>query len=298
MLNKESKKVILKPGIKIGFSDDISSANRLSINDGVVEIEPDLYPQYSHPAFIPKLPWRSLTETEKDMIVITHDSDSVNPSETITVTKIPELMINPIRNLIEWGESTHGKTVSAEHIKDHQSYPQIRDEISKYIHRNYAADVDSEIDCRQAIKCDIDLPTTTINEIEFLPAKLFAGMHLDSWDYLPFRLRHRSRNRICINLGQEVRFFLIINRTTRQMFDDLHLIDPDDIYKDYRGVRLSNKFLKNLSDYPVIKLGIYPGEAYIAPTENFIHDATSLDKKMSDWSITFLGDFTSFQIKN
>jgi hypothetical protein len=291
MLNKTTEKSLLKSGIKISLPDISSLDERLNINDGVIEITPSLYPQYSHPAFIPKLPWRIPTEIEKNMLVVTPDSDVVDVSENIAIVRIPESEIAPIKNLIAWGNHKYGGKVNASDIKNHQDYPQIRDEIGKYIHRIYSIDQDSEVDCRELIKCDVDLPTSTINVIEFLPAKLFAGMHLDSWDYLPFRLRHLSRNRVCINLGQEVRFFLFVNRTTRQMFDDLNLVDPDDIYKDYRGVRLSNKFLKNSSDYPIIKLGIYPGEAYIAPTENFIHDATSMGKKMPDWNMTFLGNF-------
>jgi hypothetical protein len=292
MLNETAVKTILKPGVRISLFDDLPFADRLSLNNGVVEIDPSSYPQYSHPAFIPKTPWRAPTQTEKDILVVSDNSSPINTSETIGIVKIPELLISPVKNLIKWGVHEHGDTLNAHHIKSHQDYPQMRDEISAYVHEVYSSDKDIEVDCRELIKCDVDLPTSTINVIEFYPAKLFAGMHLDSWDYLPFRLRHHSRNRICINLGQETRFFLFVNRTTRQMFDDLNLVDPDDIYKDYRGIRLSNKFLTNLSDYPIIKLGIHPGEAYIAPTENFIHDATSIGKKKSDWHITFLGNFS------
>jgi hypothetical protein len=288
MFSRSTTKTVLKSGIKIDLRNAINQVDRLSINNGTIEVDPDLYPQYSHPAFIPKSPWRQLTDLEQKLLL-----DLVNPvdvSQTIAIVKFPESAINPLRNLIRWGENEYGEMVQASEIINHPEYYSAREDICNYILQQYA--IDTDLNCRELIRCELDLSTTTINGIEFLPAKLFAGMHLDSWDYRPFRLRHLARNRICINLGREIRYFLLINRTLQQVFNDLNLVDPDDIYQDYRGVRLSLKFLRALPEYPVIRLGIYPGEAYIAPTENFIHDATSIGKTVPDWSMTFLGKFT------
>lgn len=281
----------LKLGLKVYFKPDLSigvTSDRLKINDGVIELDPDLHPQYSHPAFIPKLPWRSPTADETE-IMLSSSFDATNSSQTIGVVKFPISIIQQLQDLITWGSIEYGTAVTASQIFTHPAYSDARAKIQEYILRTYA--IDDDFDCLGLIKGDLDLPTTTINGIEFLPNKLFAGLHLDSWDYRPFRLRHLSRNRVCINLGREVRYFLFINRTLQQVFNDLNLIDPEDIYRDYRGVRLSVKFLRTLSHYPVIRLGIYPGEAYIAPTENFIHDATSIGKTQADWNITFLGNF-------
>jgi hypothetical protein len=288
MFSKFATQVGLKPGLKIYFGNAPITSDRLRINDGTIEVNPDLYPQYAHPAFIPKLPWRHLTDTETELMTTHINSDDV--SQTIGIVKFPEAVIDRVQNLIKWGETEYGSSVTSSQIIAHAEYDSARAQIEEYIFQFYS--IDSDFDCLGLIRCDIDLPTTTINGIEFLPEKLFAGLHLDSWDYRPFRLRHLARNRICINLGREVRYFLLINRTLHQIFDDLNLVDPDDIYQDYRGVRLSLKFLRTLADYPVIRLAVYPGEAYIAPTENFIHDATSIGKTNPDWSITFLGRFS------
>ncbi|WP_373542507.1 hypothetical protein [Chamaesiphon sp.] len=278
----------LRSGLKIYGGDPPMAIDRLRINDGAIEVNPDLYPQYSHPAFIPKLPWRPLTDAETEIMTAHIDPDNV--SQTIGIVKFPESVIDRLQNLIKWGATEYGNSVTSSQIIAHAEYDSARAQIEEYIFQSYA--IDRDFDCLGLIRCDLDLPTTTINGIEFLPEKLFAGLHLDSWDYRPFRLRHLARNRICINLGREVRYFLLINRTLQQIFEDLNLVDPDDIYRDYRGVRLSLKFLRALADYPVIRLAVHPGEAYIAPTENFIHDATSIGKTEPDWSITFLGRFS------
>jgi len=41
-------------------------------------------------------------------------------------------------------------------------------------------------------------------------------------------------------------------------------------------------------DQFVLRLGVAPGEAYIAPTENLIHDASSMWMGDSDLSLTIL----------
>ena len=287
MSNLSSTVSRLKSGIKIAIDNDLPTVDRFSLSDGSIEISPDLYPQYSHPAFIPKLPWRESTAVESESLI--NATDIRERSETIAIVKFPETAISSLQSLITWGETQYGESVTATEIIAHPDYLSARSQTQEYILSKYA--LAPAIDCRELIRCNVDLPTSTINAIEYLPAKLFAGLHLDSWDYLPFRRRHLARNRICINLGREARYFLLINLTLKQIFSELNLVDPDDIYQDYRGVRLPNKFLQAFPDYPVVKLAIYPGEAYIAPTENFIHDATSIGKTLPDWNMTFLGNF-------
>jgi hypothetical protein len=277
----------LKSGVKIAIENDLPTVDRFSLSGGSIEISPDLYPQYSHPAFIPTLPWRQPTAVENESLI--SSTDIQEQSETISIVKFPTTAISSLQNLITWGERVHGKSVTAAAIIAHPDYASARSQTQEYILAKYA--LAPEIDCRELIRCNVDLSTSTINAIEYLPAKLFAGLHLDSWDYLPFRRRHQARNRICINLGSEVRYFLLINLTLNQIFSELNLVDPDDIYQDYRGVRLPNKFMQVFPDYPVVRLAVHPGEAYIAPTENFIHDATSIGKTLTDWNITFLGNF-------
>ena len=80
-------------------------------------------------------------------------------------------------------------------------------------------------------------PTLTKDEFGHDERKL-AGLHVDSWDGLPLRHRHRSRNRLCINLGREPRYPLFINLPLMDMFRTLALRDPEDIYEDFRGLFL------------------------------------------------------------
>ena len=100
------------------------------------------------------------------------------------------------------------------------------------------------------------MPTVTKDEFGTDNGK-YAGLHVDSWDRLPLRYRHRARNRLCINFGREPRYLLFINLTLMRMFHQLGLRDPEDIRADYRGLHIGHRFMKEcittqLSDYRLI----------------------------------------------
>lgn len=76
------------------------------------------------------------------------------------------------------------------------------------------------------------------------------------------------------------------------MFQYLGLSDPQDIYEDFRGLSLGQRFMRACPDYPVVRLQIEPGEAYILPTDNLMHDASTADNSFPDITVTYLGYFS------
>ncbi|MGF9763987.1 hypothetical protein AAII07_53635 [Microvirga sp. 0TCS3.31] len=102
---------------------------------------------------------------------------------------------------------------------------------------------------------------------------LYVGLHIDYWDALPLEKRQLSRSRLCVNIGNTKRYFLLVNLTIAQMLelleskgDQAELIEP---------AHIGQRFLVENPGYPVIRLRIEPGEAYLAPTENMLHDGSS-----------------------
>ncbi|XZN95124.1 MAG: hypothetical protein ACM65K_19940 [Microcoleus sp.] len=113
------------------------------------------------------------------------------------------------------------------------------------------------------------------------------GLHTDSWDGLPLVKKQESTNRICVNLGLDSRYFLFINLTEMDIFEMLGCRDSD-VNKPWTR-QLTNEFMQRYPDYPVVKLRIAPGEAYIAPTENMIHDASTAQMKHLDIKVMMRG---------
>jgi hypothetical protein len=75
------------------------------------------------------------------------------------------------------------------------------------------------------------------------------------------------------------------------MFACMGLRDPEDIYEDFRGLYIGQRFMRSWPGYPVIRLRIDPGEAYILPTDNLVHDASTEGNVYPDITLTYLGRF-------
>ncbi|WP_145832119.1 hypothetical protein [Bradyrhizobium huanghuaihaiense] len=54
-------------------------------------------------------------------------------------------------------------------------------------------------------------------------------------------------------------------------------------------------FMERYANVPVIRCRLSPGEAYIAPTENLIHDASSEGEKTADVNFTIRGEIELLQ---
>jgi hypothetical protein len=109
------------------------------------------------------------------------------------------------------------------------------------------------------------------------------GLHLDNWDRLPAADRHTSRNRVNLNLGPEARWF---------MFADLDVITAHQ--SDAVPTTDSMRELVRHAPDPtaVVRLLIPAGWAYIAPTENRLHDASSAGQHHGTRHASALGWFS------
>ena len=115
------------------------------------------------------------------------------------------------------------------------------------------------------------------------------GLHLDNWYNFPMDRRELSPNRICINLGAQDRFFLLINVPIAELYRRIRDRLPDHIGSRSRGTLIAREFLKFHPSYPIVRLRIRPGEAYIAPTDNIVHDGSTLGMTVPDVSLSLRG---------
>jgi hypothetical protein len=96
------------------------------------------------------------------------------------------------------------------------------------------------------------------------------GLHLDSWEDAKIGRRRFARNRISINMGKAARRLLFMTTSVDFLFSAFGLLTSpneypvDQIWKATSG-----------QDRRIYSLEIRPGEAYIAPTECLLHDAST-----------------------
>jgi hypothetical protein len=115
-----------------------------------------------------------------------------------------------------------------------------------------------------------------------------VGLHVDSWEGASLRSRDALRNRICVNLSRARRSFLFVDLTLGEMMRALGLADSED-----HAVTLfsSHAFLRRNPDYPVVRVTLEPGEAYLAPTGQIAHDGVAPEAPHPDVALHLLGHF-------
>jgi hypothetical protein len=266
----------IRPGVGLFLGGADACADRVQLSAGTTTAPvgtPGLF--YKAGARIPRPSWRRLTPAERKALIA--ESCPALYGTAISVVRIPSHLLYPFRALraaaAEYRSMENlfaiiGSNAAAEGISA----------ISDYFRDSFRpSDVDE--DCApqggilprppglQTVSVDID-------------THAFLGLHVDNCYNFALDRREYSPNRACVNLGSEDRFFLFMNISLGQMCK----LMSDDL----SGEKM---FMAKFSSYPVIRVRIRPGEAYIAPTENIVHDGSSIDMNTIDITLSLRGRF-------
>jgi hypothetical protein len=119
----------------------------------------------------------------------------------------------------------------------------------------------------------------------------FIGLHIDDLDAMPLARRMESTSRLCVNLGAGTRYLLFVNLGVSSLVARLAESEPGVDFGALRSTPLIHAFMQRFPNYPVVRLAVHPGEAYIAPTENMIHDGSTAGMTARDDQVTVRGGF-------
>jgi hypothetical protein len=114
---------------------------------------------------------------------------------------------------------------------------------------------------------------------------LFVGLHVDSMFNLPPEQRHRAPNRIAINVGSQTRYLLFLPALLHDVRRALGI-------ECGNASELVSRYMAANVRTPVFRLAIEPGEAYVAPTEQLIHDSTTQLLSAEDLCLHACGYFS------
>jgi uncharacterized protein len=277
----EDIRVVVFPDIPV------DSFNRIDVGTGTTRPSVDLQEwSYEEEAIVPHQNWRPLSPSERKVVVAPNPPKHTGMG--IGITRIPQELLEPFQVLRSAADKTkreeelepllrsagtaEGTRAIIRHVRQHFERPAA--------HSDY-----DELSSGIAVKSP-GLPTVTV---ESQTGKLI-GLHVDDWYSLPLVRRHLSPNRICVNLGCEDRFFLFLNVPVAQMYRELKRSGRK-LRPDFGGTQIARTFMALYPSYPVLRLRISPGEAYIAPTENVVHDASSIEMSTMDVSLQIRGRF-------
>lgn len=256
--------------------------DRLTLSSGTRPVGPLALSGYRDTAFIPRGPWRDPSSVERRLLLAAEPPVTIGSH--ITLVRAPDEVMTQFAGL-----------------RDRLNHCGSLDEVRSLLLENpCAAGCDAmEEFARTYLRPDqplieagsiackaTGLPTTTTDD-----TGTYVGLHLDNWYQAELHARENAPNRISINLGAEARYFLYVNvplatigaLTVEKCPSDSRIRDTQ------HGLRAV--FMSQFSSYPVVRIRLDPGEGYIAPTENLIHDGTTPGEQVSDVQYRVRGRF-------
>ena len=276
----------LSAGIRILCGKSRETVDRIQLSQGT-QAAPESCQGlvYDPESRIPAGGWRSLGSAEQELLL--SGSQLGNPGYTIAIVTIPAGLLQPLRFLSEEAGASLDQARLLPLARSDASMSAIA-EIKKYL-RCYLESPDAEnAEPRGGIVANP--PALTTVTVDPRSRKLI-GLHADDWYRFPLNTRHRSPNRICFNIGGQARFFLFINLSMVAICEAVSTAGSDASWERIGSTSMGRLFMKLYPCYPIIRIRVDPGEAYIAPTENVIHDGSSVAMSVLDLSLSLRGQF-------
>jgi hypothetical protein len=282
---------------------------RIQLSAGTMEaaeLKDRTAPLYDEGALVPKPPWRNPLPEEWNILT------SANASAPAS------LFVAVVSLWPEAEESVSAVAAAARALADASDNQKIAnnghvqlavERLSEHIARVYQLNQERhERDLNRALGgIWVGSPGGTTQTVHPQTRSL-VGLHVDSWYERPVMSCHEAPNRISVNLGACDRFLLFLNLAVSQICERVMSALPEEIARCPLAARIARlppeelhrsrglstvarAFLLLYPHYPVARLRVRSGEAYIAPTEAIVHDGSSAGAWSPDVTFSIRGYF-------
>jgi hypothetical protein len=219
---------------------------------------------YEEGARLPRDPWRRPTDEEAESLIATKRPSDMATS--VAVVKLPDEFYNDLQEIMRSG--------NAESL-----------EVNLLQALRTICELGEPLHCIGPRKNPANLKTVTINHA----IGRYNGLHVDNWDQFDLDSLHLATNRLCVNIGQDDRYFLFLPLSLMDIASALSEEMGPDWEVPPRYTVLGRQFMERFPDMPVIRCRLAPGEAYVAPTESLVHDGSSAGQSDIDQLFTVRG---------
>lgn len=265
----------LKYGLKIFCGKGIN--DRIELSNGVECVSSLNGIACRAPVYVARKPWRRPSREEMSRLLASEKDD--NNYQFVSITPVPDFLKKQFEEIALYKCAT---VMEVNRVTQTPAYLKaLQDTVTFY--EKIAAEKNAAIP-HHIYFGEPNLPNNTYNKKE----NYFIGLHLDSWEQKASHERAAARNRICINLGKEPRWLLFYNVGYMDMGRMAGFAESF-LHKPHNPYEVLYKFFDMYADYPVLKIRIDPYEAYIAPTENIIHDGCTEGTVHKDINLAIRG---------
>jgi hypothetical protein len=261
----------MNSGVKIHIAQSCKAgANRVELSGGTRRADTSETCNFIHGAAyedgarLPCEPWRRPTAEEAQGLITTEISHDL--ANSVAIVRVPNDLSRDDCEII--------RNVTPETLETALLRPLRR-----------ICELGEPLHCVGASANPANLKTVTIN----CDINRFNGLHVDNWDRIGLNLRHLATNRICINIGRGDRYFMFLPVSLMDIANFLAKEMGPDWETPRRYTEIGRQFMERFPDVPVVRCRLAPGEAYIAPTENLVHDGSSIGQSEIDEQFTIRG---------
>lgn len=249
--------------------------NRFSLSSGTEEVKSINGVSCKHRAFIPKGPWKSIGFPQ----FMHFRKKSKDCSRLIGLRKLP---ISIHVKFYQTGIHNAKNLSEAQRIYATPDFKNAVDALVKNLENRSGNFGSSEV--HNIYVGEPGLTTTTFNKA----TNSFIGLHFDNFEAFSSSNRKDSRNRICLNLGLQSRYLYVLPLGFDSIKKKLNIQS-----KDYNlsNVEVISKILETFPSYPILRIEIAPYEYYLAATEYFIHDGSTIISNKPDINLAIRGYF-------
>lgn len=271
----------LTNNVKITFDTEILDlSERIYVNSGI-ELGNETYLPNT---YRPKRDWKLLGENEIASLIVTQQ-DKPNFENTMAIVPLSEELIS-LSEKLKFADAIDRNDLNSKIPKKKKDLAVFTEALNSYINQYIVEEGLSKF--HGLFILPFGEETVAKNKEGF-----YMGLHIDNAFGIPLSDYTIRSNRISLNLGKEDRYLFVINKTVAEI--SALVEDACDISNIEDEQMLCNLFFQYYSDYPVLKLRIKPNEAYIAPTDNLIHDGSTLGMKNNDITLVFSGYFNVYK---
>jgi len=267
------------------FSPDVVLADRVSACHGIRMNRGN--GRSAYPIITPKDSWRPLTTDELRSVCGTWNN-SLGRGTYIGVFEVSATALSRCVEYLDWYFSETKK--SLEECKARVADLSLFQEV-------YSLRGDEGDSFLGVASAQPDMRVVTIDR----DVDCLVGLHFDNFDKLPLKERSRGRNRICINVGSESRFFMFVRSQAHALLETV--ISKSDADPDLRTRLITDhrelvfRYFTMFPETVVYRVELKPGEGYMAPTENIIHEGSTLGTHAVDWTMVWFGRFRWCNLK-
>lgn len=281
---------ILENGVRVYIPSKINPENRIMINDGTLRTDGrtvESGASYIADTFKPKSNWRYLDDDETLKVLTTNSALPYN--RNIGIFRLPDDMIKMLQSFPIHECKNRNEIIETFLFSRLRGFKELQDHFIDLITSLTA--VGRPASKTRLYGVNFGHPNLETAATFSTTGELY-GLHIDnSRDENNIYNRDEAQNRLTLNIGKESRYILYINKTVKEIHE--LLIKEGHISKETNipDGKLNKLFLTIYPNYPVLRVRQDPYEGYIAPTDNIIHDGSTLGSTSPDITVVFTGYF-------